>query len=53
MHLFVCDSFLHQREQLIREEVCMGINKSNTLRLIDVCHNLSAHTHINRDRVHV
>ena len=43
MYLFVCDSFLHQREQFIGEEVCMGVKESNPLRLIDVCHDLSPH----------
>lgn len=50
MYLFLCDSFLHQGEQVIGEEGCMDINKSNALRLIDVCHNLSPHTRKQRQR---
>lgn len=49
VYLFVRDSFLHQREQFIGEEGCMGINIGNALRLIDVCHNLT-HAHVERMR---
>lgn len=40
-HLCVCNSFLHKGEQLVGEERCTGFNESQTLGLIDVCHNLS------------
>lgn len=40
-YLCVCHSFLDKGEQVIGEECCTGFNESQTLGLIDVCHNLS------------
>lgn len=40
-HLCVCHSFLDKGEQVVGEERCSRFNESQTLGLIDVCHNLS------------
>lgn len=45
LYFCVCDGCLHQGEQVISEERCSRVNKSKSLGLIDVCHNLSAHMH--------
>lgn len=44
LYLCVCDYFLHQGQQLVGEEGCSGLNKSNSLGLVDVCNNLSPET---------
>lgn len=50
-HLFVCDSFVHQGEQVIGEERCMGIQESNALWFVNICHYLLTHTHTHSENL--